>query len=256
MVDLHSHILPGIDDGAATVEESVDLARRLETEGVRTVAATPHIRADHPLVVPSELGALCAKLNERLAGEGIAVQVVPAAEVDLVWTMDAEPSQLELVSYMQQGTDLLLECPYGPLPHFFDEQVFQLAVRGYRILLAHPERNPTFRAEPQRLRELVERGVLVQLTASSLAASPRESRSARAAADFLTQGLAHVIASDAHGRAAPGRDAIGPGLAVARELVGDRADWMMNDAPAAILAGCPLPMPPPLRERKRLRLKR
>ena len=131
------------------------------------------------------------------------------------------------------------------------EHLFTLTVRGYRILLAHPERNPTFQATPDRLRALVDRGVLVQLTAASLAAPPRHSRSARAALDFVTSGLAHVIASDAHGKAAQGREAITPGLESARRVVGERADWMVSEAPAAILGGTALPDPPALPRRRR-----
>jgi protein-tyrosine phosphatase len=223
------------------MDESVELARRLEAEGVRTLAATPHLRADHPRVVPTELANLCGQLTTRLRSEGVGVEVVPAGELDLLWAIESDPEDLELVSFGQRGKDLLVESPYGPLPSFFEEQLFQLTVRGYRILLAHPERNPTFQVDTDRLRALVDRGALVQLTAASLAASPRTSNSARAARNLLTAGLAHVIASDSHGSGVPGREALGPGLEVARELVGTDVEWMMTDAPHAILAGEPLP---------------
>ena len=256
VVDLHSHVLPGIDDGPATMAESVALVRRLESEGVRTIAATPHLRADHPRVQPVELAALCAELAAHVARERVGVRIVPAGEVDLIWTLDARPEELKLVSYGQRGTDLLLECPYGLIPDFFEEQIFQLAVRGYRVLLAHPERNPTFQADPERLRALVERGVLVQLTAASIAGEPRSSRSARAARDFLTAGIAHIIASDSHGRAAPGRESLRPGLDAARALVGPRSDWMVRGAPEAVLAGQPLPGAPAPQPQQRWRRRR
>jgi protein-tyrosine phosphatase len=223
------------------MDDSVELARRLAAEGVRTLAATPHLRPDYPRVVPTELANLCGQLRARLRGEGVSIEIVPAGELDLLWAIEADPEDLELVSFGQRGKDLLVESPYVPLASFFEEQLFQLTVRGYRILLAHPERNPTFQADSDRLRALVERGVLVQLTAASLAASPRTSNSGRTARDLLSAGLAHVIASDSHGSAVPGREALGPGLEVARKLVGTDVDWMITDAPHAILAGEPLP---------------
>jgi Capsular polysaccharide synthesis, CpsB/CapC len=125
--------------------------------------------------------------------------VVPASEVDLLWALEASPEQLRLVSYAQRGTDLLLETLYGPLPPHFEEHLLESsALAGYRILLAHPQAEPQLPIGPERLAELVRRGVLVQITVGSLAASPRRSRSARLAHDLLREGLAHVIASDAH----------------------------------------------------------
>jgi protein-tyrosine phosphatase len=252
VVDLHSHLLPGIDDGPRDVADSLRLAREMAAQGVQTVAATPHCRHDHPGVVPAELADRCERLNVDLRAADIALEVLPAGEVDVVWGLEASDRDLRRVSYGQRGETLLVETPYGPLPTAFEELLFRLSMKGYRLLLAHPERNPTFQSSGERLAELVRRGVLVQLTAASLARPTKGSRSATAARRFATEGLAHVIASDAHGGAAPDRTSLLDGALAASELIGaPRARWMVQEAPAAIVAAEPLPPPPPIELRKR-----
>jgi protein-tyrosine phosphatase len=249
VIDLHCHILPGLDDGPATPERSVALARELAVAGVGTVAATPHLREDHPRVVPAELAEACRALEGELERVGVRLSVVSGAEVDLFWALEASDAELRLASYAGRGSDLLVETPYGPLLPNFEEQLLSLCARGFRVLLAHPERNPSFQAEPERLAELVRRGVLVQVTAGSLL-RPRRSRSGGLARALLRDGLAHVIASDAHGASA-GPTARAPGwegLEVARSLVGEaQVEWLVSDAPQAVLAGEELPARPAAR---------
>lgn len=158
MIDLHCHILPGIDDGAETTDDALELAWQLTAAGVRTVAATPHLRDDYPDVRTDEIARRCRELAATLQASGIDLEVVPASELDVVRALEATDEYLRLSSYGQRGKDILLEAPYGPTS--FETQVFELSVRGYRILLAHPERNPTFQSDPARLSELVRRGVL------------------------------------------------------------------------------------------------
>jgi protein-tyrosine phosphatase len=247
VLDLHCHILPGIDDGPSDIEESLELARDMAADDVRAVAATPHLRHDHPGVVPAELAQRCRELEERLRAEGIELRVVPGGEVDVIWGLEASDDDLRLASYRQHGKDLLVETPYGPLPSTFEEMLFKLTLRGFRLTLAHPERNPTFHREPERVAALVERGTLVQVTASSLARPPKRSRSAALARKLVVEGNAHVIASDMHGAIAPDRPTLRAGSEVALELVGSaRTRWLVWEAPSAILKGESLPPQPPV----------
>jgi protein-tyrosine phosphatase len=251
LIDLHCHILPGIDDGPRNFAESVELARTLAAGGVEVVAATPHVRADHPGVVPDELEARCADLQERLDHEEVPLRVVPGGEVDLRWALAASDDDLHLVSYAQRGTDLLLETPYSPLTSRFEDELFDLTAAGFRILLAHPERNHSFQDDPDRLAELVARGALVQVTAGSLVRPRRRSRSARLARHLLEQGLVHVLASDSHGRREFARASMRAAVEVAGGPEDGRVRWMASLAPAAILAGESLPDPPPPRSGRR-----
>ncbi len=243
MIDLHSHILPGIDDGAQNIQQSMELARTAAAHGTTVLAATPHVRADHPAVRPPELADRCRALNESFAEAGIPVEVVSGGEVDLEWAEKASAEELRLVSYGQRGTDLLVETPYGPLAPDFEEHLFWLAGQGFRLLLAHPERSPTLQEEPDRLAELVRRGILLQVTARVLV--PREGSGAGQllAGHLLREGLVHVLASDAHSAGPPAPPDMSGGVKAATEIVGARAEWMVTDAPAAILAGDPLPPP-------------
>jgi protein-tyrosine phosphatase len=240
--DLHVHLLPGLDDGPSDEDEAIALAAKLAGDGVRRVATTPHLRGDYPDVRPDELAARTAALQERIDGERIDLDLVTAGEVAIEWAMAASDDDLRLVSYGQRGQDVLIETPYGPLPAIFEELLLRVTDRGYRILLAHPERNHTLQNNPERLGRMVEQGVLVQITASALASSERRSRSRRLARDLLRDGHAHVIASDSHG--AIQRAALSQGVAAASELAPNRAQWMVTEAPHAIVMGEPLPEAP------------
>lgn len=246
MVDLHSHLLPGIDDGPEDVAGSVELARAAAAQGTRILAATPHLRGDFPDVRPDELGARCHEIRTAIREAGVELEVVQGGEAGLMWAVHATDGDLRSGSYGARGTDLLVESPYGPLTDTFEELLFSLALRGYRVLLAHPENNPTFQASPERLRALVERGVLLQVTARSLIRPGRRKGPRPLAESLVREGLAHVLASDAHSGGEHRPPVLGAGVAAAAALVGEaRARWMAEDAPAAILAGEPLPGAPP-----------
>ena len=244
MIDLHSHVLPGIDDGAADLSEALELARAAAAGGVRVLAATPHVRADHPGVVPGELAGRCRELNARLAEAGVALEVCQGGELDLERATAASDDELRLVSYRGRGGDLLVETPYGSLPDDFEERVLALGQRGFRVLLAHPERSEALRRDPARVAALVSQGVLVQVTARSLVAGAVPSEVHAAAVALVRDGLAHVLASDAHGGSRTAPPDLPQGVSAAAALVGARARWMASAAPAAILAGEPLPEAP------------
>jgi len=255
MIDLHHHLLPGLDDGPATLAESISAAEDAAADGVRVIAATPHLREDHPGVRPHELASRCEELKGHLDERAIPVDVVSGGEVDLAWAQEASDEDLKSVSYDQRGSDLLIETPYGPLPSTFEALLFAIQVRGYRILLAHPERNPTFREDPARLGALVGRGVLVQVSAGALAGARRGSRSRRLTLWLLERGLCHVIASDSHGPSMS-RGSLSTAAAEAERTVGEAARQMVSATPEAILAGEPVSAPGERRSRKWRRFSR
>jgi protein-tyrosine phosphatase len=241
LIDLHFHILPGLDDGPADLHASVALARAAQEDGVQIVAATPHLREDHPAVRPAELADRCARLSEAVAAAGIALEIVPGGELDVLWVQEASREQLRLASYGQAGTDVLLETPYGPLGPSFEAAIERLWTEGYRVMLAHPERNRTLQQTPERLTSLVAQGVLVQVTAGSLASADRRSRSRAFGEELVRLGVAHVVASDAHSATSFRPPNLAAGLAAATAIDPGRARWMVVDAPLAVLAGRPLP---------------
>ena len=232
------------------------MARVAAGAGTATLAATPHLHPDFPGVRVEELGERCARLRAELEREQVALDLVSGAEVSLTWALEASDEQLVAASYRQQGRDLLIETPFTQAVGI-DRFLHQLRAKGYRITLAHPERNARFQQDPSPLHELVEQGVLLQLNADSLLGPGVGRSTKRVARELLTDGLAHVIASDGHrgerwrpvGRMADAVEA-------ATELVGpERAAWMAQAVPAAILDGTDLPAAPPIsgrRARRRL----
>jgi protein-tyrosine phosphatase len=252
VIDLHTHVLAGIDDGPADLAGSVAVAEVAAHGGVRTLVATPHLRADHPGVRPAELAERARELSEHLRDRGLPVEVLPGAEVDLATAAALPDAELALATLGGNGTDLLLETPYGSLPDDFEDRVLAVAARGFRVTLAHPERSRELQADPDRVGALVGHGVLVQLTARSLAARP-----SRTAELLFERGWAHVLASDAHAL-----DRRPPDLGASVRQATDafphaRADleWMVTAAPRAIVDGRPLPERPQRERRGRRRLR-
>jgi protein-tyrosine phosphatase len=245
VIDLHFHILPGLDDGPPDLPAALALALAAQEAGIQIVAATPHLREDHPGVRPAELADRCAELARAITAAGIALEVVAGGELDVLWVQQADPEEIRLASYGQRGTDVLLETPYGPLGPSFEAAVERLWSLGYRVTLAHPERNRTLQQAPERLVVLVERGLLVQVTAGSLASGQRGSRSRRFGEQLVRLGLAHVVASDAHSATSFRPPNLAAGVAAIAAIDPARARWMAVDAPLAILAGAPLGSPAP-----------
>ena len=236
MIDLHSHILPGVDDGPADLEGSILLAQAAVAGGTRTIAATPHIEFDFgvdPLAVAGWVADLQAQLRER----AIALEVVTGGEIALSRLADLSEEEL-LALRLGGGPFLLVESPFSPSVGDFGPILLDLISRGHGVLLAHPERSPAFLRHPGRLREMVDAGVLVQITASSLAGdfgtAPR-----RFALELLREGLVHVVASDAHDHISRS-----PSLAAVERVAPGLEDHLTRAVPAAILYGEPLPDAP------------
>ncbi len=247
MIDLHTHILPGFDDGSRTLEDALDMARAAVADGIRAVAATPHVRHDYP-TEPVRMQRAVAELRAALVEAGIPLDVLPGGELALD-RLDLL-SEEELAGFGLGGNPdfLLLETPYTGWPLALPEQVRALSARGVVPVLAHPERNPDVQRDPERLRPLVLMGALCQVTASSL--DGRIGKQARRTGLALVEsGLAHLVASDAH---TP--DVRGIGMTDAAASVGDEplARWLTHGVPASIVGGTELPPRPSARPRRRL----
>ena len=251
-VDIHAHVLPGIDDGPDDLDGSLAMARAAADSGIATIVATPHLRSDFPDVRADELAERCEALGETLGRERIPLVLVPGAEVSLPWAFQASDEELALASYGQRGTDLLIETPTMSLA-VIKEAVSVLRSRGYRVTLGHPERGLRLRGDYDRLCELVTEGVLLQINADSLLGASSRRGTGRFARRLLSDGLAHAIASDGHrGTAWRPVTQLAAAVEVAAELVGsERARWMAQTAPAAILEGAEIPKAPAAIQRPR-----
>jgi protein-tyrosine phosphatase len=215
--------------------------------GTATIAATPHLRSDYPNVDVHELGGMCRDLQARAEAEGIEIRVVPGGEVALSWAIDASDEELTLASYGQRGTDLLVETPTTSSAGL-NAALYQVTRRGYRITLAHPERSRDFQVNPAGVTDLMNQGVLIQINADALLGDPRQSRTCKLAQHLCSEGVAHVLASDGH-RPDNWRPvtSLAQGVVAAAALVGpDRARWLSEAVPSAVLEGRDLPPAPPI----------
>jgi protein-tyrosine phosphatase len=195
-VDLHTHLLPGLDDGAPTIEETLRHARRLDAHGVHDVACTSHIkRADFPHIEITTLERLRAETQRALDAEDIGVRLHPGGELAHVDALTLADHQLEQIAQGPRHAPwLLLECPFEGLDDAFDAAVERLTSLGYGLLIAHPERTW---GPIDRLRPHVEAGALLQVNVSSLLGD-HGPRARQIAEKLVTSGLAYCLASDAH----------------------------------------------------------
>ncbi|MBB4824905.1 protein-tyrosine phosphatase [Sporosarcina luteola] len=195
IVDIHNHVLPGLDDGAQSMEEAILLVRNAAEEGVTHIIATPHQNGMYTNDASRILKAV-EELNREIANTNIAIEVLPGQEVHFFSCMDADKSG-ELVTLANKGKHILVELPDDHFPLFTYDVLFQLQLKGYTPILAHPERNRILRNRKQKLYELVAKGVLIQLSASTVVG--KKGRSAkRYAEELMEHRLVHFISSDAH----------------------------------------------------------
>jgi protein-tyrosine phosphatase len=238
VIDLHCHVLPGIDDGPATLEDSVAMARAAAQGGTRVLVATPHVSSRYRNDADT-IGRLAGELNARLQTEGLSIEVRPGAEIAITHVGELDDPELSELG-LGGGPWLLLEPPFTRTFNRLGPILLDLQRRGHRIVLAHPERCPVFHREPELLETLVEAGALTSITAGSLVGVfGRDVR--RFARALVRAGLVHNVASDAHDDTQRP-----PGIATELERAGltPLADWLTREVPSAILSGAEIPARP------------
>lgn len=198
-VEIHFHLLPGVDDGPATIDESVELARAALADGTRKIVTTPHV---HPLHVtdPTEIHGRVRELSARLRRDRVAIEVLPGGE--LADDMVSRLSQRQLESIAQGPPSarwLLLEAPFRGMDDAYRAAADELRERGFAVVVAHPERAMEGPSARTVLDQELAAGSAVQLTAWSFAGLYGE-RIRAAALRVLRAAPKAVIASDAHGR--------------------------------------------------------
>jgi len=194
VVDIHCHILPGLDDGSPDMPTSVAMARLAAAAGISTVIGTPHwIEDEHetdPAVVRQTVRDLQAELNSR----AIPLTVLPGNEALICPDLPDRVKKGDVLTLADRGTHLLLELPYEDLPIYVDDVIFKLQLQGITPVLAHVERYAYVRSDWHVLDRWVQRGCLAQVNASSL----DRGRGDDLAQDLMDRGLVACTATDAH----------------------------------------------------------
>jgi protein-tyrosine phosphatase len=198
--DIHAHLLPAVDDGPSSFEDAVAMARIAASDGTETILATPHQRDVAMKSSVDDIRQSLNKLNDAVYA-GIPSGTRPI-RILLGMENHIEPDLVEWVSEgraitMNETKFILSEPPFTAYPPYVEETLFRLQITGLVPVIAHPERNSTLQQNPKRLRELIERGMLTQITAGSfLGLFGADAK--RAAETFLASGLVHMVASDMH----------------------------------------------------------
>jgi protein-tyrosine phosphatase len=232
VIDLHCHVLPGLDDGALDLEDSVAMARQAAADGIGTICATPHIRWDHDVAI-EQIGARVDALQEELERREVPVRIVPGGEVAQTAVERCAEAQLRTLSLGGAGGWILLEPAPGPLAAELLEPVRRIHEAGLGAIVAHPERHAGADLEAQ-LEALVAQGCLIQWTAAFVAAAAPGELVLRLA----ERGLLHLLGSDAHSSHAGRPVHLSDGFDRLREVLPDeRVEWMARTAPEAIVRG-------------------
>ena len=239
-------MLPDIDDGPRGLEDSLALCRASAALGVTTIVATPHVSWEWDNKA-ADIARRCADLNEALRANDIAISILPGAEVAISRAAELDDDALRALR-LGGGPWLLAEPPFTPGTAVgLDTMIHTLRARGHQLILAHPERCPSFLNDRPKLEALIGDGVMISLTAGSLRGQfGRDSK--RFADGLIRDRLAHNVASDAHG---VGRRH--PGMADELRSSGfaDQTDWLCRAVPQAMIDGTALPPRPPAAARKR-----
>jgi protein-tyrosine phosphatase len=242
VIDVHSHLLPGVDDGPKSWDAALDLCRAVADDGVTISVATPHVIDGVYPNTTARVAALVRELNDRAGTAGIPLTVLPGGEVSVGcgrlverWTDD--------VPTLAGGRHLLLELPVTLVPHAFEQLVFSLRARGVTPVVAHPERCLAVQRDVAVARAWRRNGALLQVDAESLLGL-WEDGARRAAIAIVGEGLVHLLASDAHScRRRP------PRLAAAARVVADvagpeMARFLVDEGPRRVVEGSPAGEPP------------
>jgi len=273
MIDLHTHILPGLDDGVKTLEESIKMCWMSFRDGVRTIVATPHTLNGLYLNDRDIILKKVDELNEALIHCGLRIsdcgiknskseidfssinsefripnsefRILPGSDVRLCENTLSHLDQGKVMTISDSKKYLFLEFPFQGIPHQAEEIIFQVMQRGMIPIITHPERNIELGQRPRRYYEMIRKGCLGQVTAMSLTGELGP-RIKQVAERLLTNRLIHFIASDAH--SLDGRPPIlSEAVRVAGKIVGkEEAQKMVTEYPQAILDGRKPDVPEPI----------
>ncbi len=229
MIDLHCHLLPGVDDGPGDLDQAVDLALASSRSGITTAVATPHFSERYPTSIAQALDA-AELLRGGLARADCELELLVGSEISIHVLGQLDSPALRDRT-LGGGDCLLIESPFGDAPEGIEMLIHDLQVDGFTVLLAHPERSAYFHSNPAILESLVGRGAMCSITAGSFQGS--FGRRVRAEALRLAAaGLAHNVSSDTHDL-----DRRPPGLDVGRDDVPGLPSENQLEATSAILLG-------------------
>lgn len=236
MIDIHTHILPGIDDGAQAIEESIEIAKRASDEGVKAIVATPHVLEAISEDGWKRIGDIFDRLRQRLISAKIGIDIILGAELFISPEVPAWIKRNRELTINGGNKYILIELPSYEIPLFTEQTIFELLLQGVVPIIAHPERGMAIQQDTNRLSALVEKGVLTQANVGSLTGKYGKA-SRKTAKTLLTRNLIHMIGTDVH-TVPNGSYPLSQGVNMAAEVVGiERAKEMVTSIPERMIRG-------------------
>ncbi|PAL14216.1 tyrosine-protein phosphatase [Peribacillus simplex] len=197
MIDIHCHILPGVDDGSADMNESMNMARKAAEAGITHIFATPHHLNEKFVNVKSDIIDRAVRLNESLHQNNIPLTIHLGQEVRIHRDIFTSLEKEEILTLDDNGRYLLLELPSGRVPTYTKEVIYELQLKGITPIIVHPERNKELIENHKLLFELAQEGALTQLTSGSIIG--HFGKKVKSFSNKIVEhNLAHFIATDAH----------------------------------------------------------
>ncbi len=245
MIDLHCHILPGLDDGPGALDEALAMCRMAAGDGIRTIVATPHFRPGRFPATSSRVFAAITALEQELRREQLDLRILPGAEVTIFPELAARIEEEPHLTINAGKRYFLAEIPpHAVLPRW-DEFLLSFLKDGSIPLLAHPERHSWFWTHPEAIHNFIVKGGMIQITAASLTGmwgdEPREFSEL-----LLRHRMVHSIATDAHD-AGRRRPVLSEAVSQAADLIGaEQAKALVTVIPQAIIDGRNVSAPGPL----------
>lgn len=249
LVDLHVHLLAGLDDGPRSEEDALQMCHDAYKEGVQLAAATAHQNETYPDVTPDIIRDRAARLADALRRDKLPLQIFPTAEVMASPDLEKDWQRGHYLSVGDRKQFLLLEMPHGLYVELRDF-IGRFQRSGVQFILAHPERQPELLHEPGLIEQLVQAGCLVQICSGSVT-DPRNREDLRALKDWLRRGIVHFLGSDGHSLHRRPIRMMAAYHQIARWTSYADADRICSANGIAVLQGLPLYVADPLPRRSR-----
>jgi len=197
MIDIHCHILPGIDDGAQTIYDSLDMAKQAVSQGIETIIATPHHMNGRYENRKIDILTSVEELNQLLKDENIALNILPGQENRIFGEIIQDYENGEILTLANNSSYVFIEFPSNSVPHYAEQLLYEMQLMGLIPVIVHPERNAELIQHPDRLYEMVKNGAATQVTAASLIGDFGK-KIKRFSEQLIEANLTHFLASDAH----------------------------------------------------------
>ena len=242
LYDLHAHLLPAIDDGPGKIEETLEIIRISSEQGVDSILATPHRKDVSESYSVAYVEKLLCKVNDLASEHGYSAKVLLGMENHLDPDLPFDINEGRALQ-MNYGKYILVEMPWSGRPDFLEDTLTEVQSMDLIPVIAHPERMELFQKDPLLLFNLVDKGMLTQITASSVFGK-FGGRARRFAEDIIRNNLGHILASDTHMATGPRRPELLKGFKSVERLHGSEiGNMMVNSAPRAILENRDISIP-------------